>query len=905
MKKLLAVFLVLLIPVALFAQMGSITGHVKDASSGEPLVGANIIIRGTTIGAASGMDGYYKIPNVPAGSYTLQATFIGYKMVTKEVSVSSGVKAAIDFELEEDVIYGEAIAIIADRAKERETPVAFTNVRKVDMEQRLGSRDIPMVLNTTPSVYSTMQGGGAGDARINVRGFNQRNVAIMINGVPVNDMENGWVYWSNWDGVADATSSIQMQRGLSAVNLATPSIGGTMNILTDPTSQEAGTLLRQEVGNDGFFKTSFSASSGLINDKFAFNGLLVKKVGKGVIDKTWTDAWAYYFGAAWNVNANNRLELYAIGAPQRHGQNLYKQNIAVYSHDYAKDLSDYDNAAIEKFAEGGRTYNQNWGPVDPYYWGENAKQAWNGKTTNRYSKNYINERENFYHKPQVNLNWFTKWNDKLSQYTVLYYSGGKGGGTGTLGDFIWNYSTPTRTADWTANIEMNRGTLTRKGKDKIAGQSLAVIRNSRNNQWTIGAISKLNYKLSKSVNTLIGVDWRTAEIEHYREVRDLLGGDYWLKTADAFNPNQKVGLGEKVDYNFTNTVDWLGFFGQAEYSVARLTAYAMAGYSMIKYSHTNHFKMADNGKEIDLESDQIGGYQAKGGASYRLTHALNFYANLGYVSKVPIFDQVISDRTSTVAEDPENEKFISFEGGINWLGLSNTLSTKLNVYQTTWTDRANSVGVQNEDGSDALVFLTGLDALHQGVEFEIAYQPINLFRLDAAASIGNWQYLEDVSAEYKDYSNPDVDLQYSLYIKDIKVGDAPQTQFALSAAFYPVSGLMAQAVVRHYRDHYAGFDPLTRDDPNDRDQSWKTPDYTVIDFHATYTLPIDLGGAKLQVFGHLFNALDEIYVQDAVDNSAYNAYRVNGEIVNPHKADAAEVFLGLPRSFNVGLQLRY
>ena len=62
----------------------------------------------------------------------------------------------------------------------------------------------------------------------------------MINGVPQNDMENGWVYWSNWDGVGDATSSIQVQRGLSAVNLATPSIGGTMNIITDPTSFEKG-----------------------------------------------------------------------------------------------------------------------------------------------------------------------------------------------------------------------------------------------------------------------------------------------------------------------------------------------------------------------------------------------------------------------------------------------------------------------------------------------------------------------------------------------------------------------------------------------------------------------------------------------------------------------------------------
>ena len=109
-------------------------------------------------------------------------------------------------------------------------------------------------MNLVPSVYATNQGGGAGDARINVRGFNQRNVAVMINGIPVNDMENGWVYWSNWDGVADVTSSIQMQKGLSAQNLATPSIGGSMNIVTDAAALERGGSFKQEVGAWGFLK---------------------------------------------------------------------------------------------------------------------------------------------------------------------------------------------------------------------------------------------------------------------------------------------------------------------------------------------------------------------------------------------------------------------------------------------------------------------------------------------------------------------------------------------------------------------------------------------------------------------------------------------------------------------------
>ena len=288
---------------------------------------------------------------------------------------------------------------MASRADEK-TPVAYTTVTKEEMEIRLGSQDIPMSLNMTPSVYATGQGGGAGDARINVRGFNQRNVAVMINGVPQNDMENGWVYWSNWDGVGDATSSIQMQRGLSAVNLATPSIGGTMNIITDPASLEKGGKFKQETGNNGFLKTTLNYNSGLIGDKLALSGTIVRKTGDGLIDGTWTDAWAYYVGGSYAVSDDQRFELYAIGAPQRHGQNLYKQNIATYSQELAKDIgfddqgNGYDPTAFaedEKFeTEAGRFFNQNWAPVDESYTGQQYWYMYGARTTDRKIGNLLN-----------------------------------------------------------------------------------------------------------------------------------------------------------------------------------------------------------------------------------------------------------------------------------------------------------------------------------------------------------------------------------------------------------------------------------------------------------------------------------------------------------------------------------
>ena len=103
---------------------------------------------------------------------------------------------------------GQEIVVAADRTKLGETPVAFSDVPRAEMDRKLGSRDLPLFLDDTPGVYVTGQGGGSGDSRINLRRFDQRNVAVMINGVPVNDMENGWGYWSNFDGLGDATSSV-------------------------------------------------------------------------------------------------------------------------------------------------------------------------------------------------------------------------------------------------------------------------------------------------------------------------------------------------------------------------------------------------------------------------------------------------------------------------------------------------------------------------------------------------------------------------------------------------------------------------------------------------------------------------------------------------------------------------
>ena len=879
------------------AGAADIRGTVMDAATGEPLPVANLTVANTQLGAATGLDGSFTIFDVPRGAHRVVASYLGYESLERAVSIGAA-DVRLSFRLEPKVFSANEVTVLADRAVERVTPVAFTNVPKTRIQDELGSRDLPLVMNTAPSVYSTVQGGGAGDARVNVRGFNQRNVAIMINGVPVNDMENGWVYWSNWDGIGDASSSIQLQRGLSAVNLATPSIGGTLNIITDPSGMRRGIQVKQEAGSGSFYKTTLTASTGLINDRFALTLSGVRKIGDGVIDGTWTDAWAYYLASTFNINQRNRIELFAVGAPQRHGQNLYRQNIGAYSHEFAREVDDYDEAALDKFAEAdlGREYNENINSVSSSYDGQ---QAVGSDRFDRHDASFLNERENFYHKPQVNLNFYSQMTDGLLFSTVAYYSGGTGGGTGTLGDFTWDYSGPSRIADWDATIAVNRGNEDRKGNPKEAGVSNAILRNSRNNQWTIGAIAKLEYDYSEAVNLRVGIDWRTAEIEHYREVRDLLGGNYYVDDSSDFwsAEEQKRGLGDRVAYNFTNTVDWVGGFLQSEYAASGVSAYAMTGLSTNKYGYTNHFLADANNNELTAKSDNMVGYQVKGGGLMQLNDEVDVFANVGYVSKIPVFDGVIDDVGGAINEDPLNEKFTSFELGSSH--RTEIASIKLSVYATKWNDRTQTRTVRIDEDTEGLVSLTGLNALHRGFEAELAYKLNDYMRFDGACSIGDWHYTDDATGTYRPDDRSQEAEQYDFYVDDLKVGDAPQTQFAYGLSVYPVEGMKIQAVGKSFSNFYADFDPFDRTEPDERFQSWRAPSYTVFDLNASYRLPLGDSPIDARINLNVFNMLDEVYVQDALDNSPFNGF--DGD----HDADDAEVYLGLPRTFNLGLTVSY
>src|SRR5690606_20464117 len=227
-----------LITTTAFSQ-GTVTGSVVDGSMGQPLPGANITVKGSSTGTSTDFDGNFTL-NVNQDSGTVTVSYIGFIAQQVSYSLTNGTANIGTISLQPDAQELEGVVVVGsgliDLARDRVTPIAVSTIGVEEIQAKaVGNVEFPEILKNTPSVYVSNQSGGFGESQMFVRGFDQTNTAFLLNGQPINGMEDGKVYWSNWSGMSDIAQGIQIQRGLGSSKLAISSVGGTVNIVTKTT----------------------------------------------------------------------------------------------------------------------------------------------------------------------------------------------------------------------------------------------------------------------------------------------------------------------------------------------------------------------------------------------------------------------------------------------------------------------------------------------------------------------------------------------------------------------------------------------------------------------------------------------------------------------------------------------
>ncbi len=765
-----------------------------------------------------------------------------------------------------DTINLQEAVVKANFAQSSRSPLRLATLDARQMGLFAALRTYPELLGGIPGLYATSESGGYGDAKMNIRGFSQDNIAVLVNGIPISGLVSGGMYWNNWAGLCDATFAVQVQKGVGSSMLADGSVGGAVNIITESPSEEftieasfcgsawgasGGSLPGHCSVGGGPFKGCLKIGGGPIGHGWSMNLVASYTGGDGYVEATAVSSFAYMFNLAKTFRGGHRLIFTALGSPEQHGQRSSRLSAA--------EIGNY-----------GLQYSKNWGWRD-------------GKV--------FNLSRNRYFKPYFTLQHLCH-GGKLSMKNSVYLAIGNGGGrwTQTKGAGISSFTTDDGHIDWDAAIASNRNP---------DGSANSIISTYMAGHTQLGAIVSASYRICghwKIESGLHGQFYSTWERER---IDDLLGADWWyedyetesLAALAGRNPVKTVG-------DFIRTDNGKKILHGTAYAASSCTygkLSAELGASLFCSSNRRWDRYNYTGS--DIYSDKAAGVGSclKGGILWHPLRAHSFYINGGWYSRLPYSSVWFSSGNNEITRGVANEK--NTLGELGWRCVWESGNLELTAYAVYWQNKSlMSDKYRQADSEDARYMVTGLDALHCGVEVAAFRRIGRVAELEAFASVGDWRWRNDVSAIiYDDYSGTEKG-RVNVYCDNLPVADAPQTQIGASVKINAPYGFSAGADWRFNGRMYADFDPLTRTDPQDRSASYRIPSYHLLGASLKWekdfpTCRRSAQTLSLCLFVRGDNLLDITYIERGKDGESHNLETFRG-------------YWGFGRAFSFGLRVR-
>jgi hypothetical protein len=850
-----------------FAQ-GTVTGVVTDPELGGPLPGANVVETGTSNGAVTDFNGNFTL-EVSGNSGSIDISFLGFVDQTVRFTLTNGsanlgtlTMTADANTLAEVVLIGSGVV---DLAEDRKTPVAVSTITAAQIQSKTaGNREFVEAIQYTPSVYVSNQAGGFGDSQVFLRGFDQVNTAFLLNGQPINGMEDGRMYWSNWSGMADVASAVQVQRGLGSSKLAISSVGGTVNIVSKSTEKKEGGFVRMMAGNDSYFKGTVSYDTGVSDSGWAFSALVDHWQGhRKYAIGTAGQGQNYLFSVGYKPNDKHAFNLLLTGAPQWHDQNF--------------------SDSLEDYKELGEKQNSNSG----FFEGS------------RYT-----ERRNYYHKPVANLNWDYNINEMADLSTVLYASWGRGGGTGSLG----SSSNRIRVGGDGANQdEIDFDAIYANNAAAGVGNfgNSYHRRASVNNHNWYGVLSNLNLELSESWNVNLGIDGRTYTGDHFRQLNDLLGltsyqdnygtdrpSDYTFTNEYEADPwaalFSSAGEEDRYQYDYSETINYVGGFGQAEYASDGFSAFVQGAVSTQSYQREGRFVGTSGDGLGKSEKVSKTGYNLKGGLGQEIDKQNSLFFNAGFYSRQPFLDNIFKDiRNSNVLAFPfvENEEITGLETGYRL--QTNELRFNVDMYYTEWGNRFLSInGPELENGNFSTYRLTDVTQLHKGIEVDLEYRPKGAcYSLTAFGQTGRWEYRGTSPYTLQDDEASVFVEEGEINLTGARVGNAPQTQVGAGLNLDLMKNVSVDFNWIYNKDLYEFVDPSDVAEAafaGVKYQNERLNPYSLFDGGLTWNFKF--GDQKVQFRSNVYNLFNNGYV---------------------NQKDPYGYYLGIRRTYNASLRLNF
>ncbi|MCP4579969.1 MAG: TonB-dependent receptor, partial [candidate division Zixibacteria bacterium] len=750
----------------------TLSGVITDIETGEYVPGARIKVIDFDYVDVSDEQGGFELSGraFEDGDWVeLVITHIGYK--TQKTGIVSNSQSKFEIVLTPIILQGQDIIVTAARAKKGETPAAFTNMTGKEIEQAFWAQDTPMLLTSMPNVFAYSDAGnGIGYSYLKIRGFDQRRISVMLNGIPLNDAESHEVYWIDLPDFANSLQDIQVQRGVGSSLYGASSIGGTINLITNDFSAIPELKVETGYGSYNSKKLSISGNSGLINDSYVFYGRYSRIETDGYRDNSWSKMYSYFIGIA-RYDENMTWKLNTYGGPE-------EAHLA--------------------------------------YKGISGSQL----TTNRkYNELEFDDEIDHFNQPHYELIHDWKINDNLNLANTVYYFHGEGYynqfrsgkdmaeyNLGAFYDFnTWTMYTdaddrfPTEFYDNVDSLGNPQTDAT--GYYPLAETQTDLVRRKTVKEYDWGWNPTLKLKHNNGELTL-GSEMRIHSGHHFGEVR-------WASIyPQDFDPNHRY-------YEYKGKSNTLTIYVHEAYRLFnKLRVMVNAQYQR------HNYKLEDDKRYNVIFNRNYDYISPRAGFTYHYSENLNVFINASTASRQPAFKDIYDptdfwqnpvyrsanfnpaiDGWEFNGKELNPEKLLDIELGADFKHASDqfTFNSEINLYRMQMKDELIPYAGQIDDDGYA-VSGNAEKTLHQGIELSWNASIRNQITLN-----GNFSLNDDHFVDYIEYSWDGNPLDRS----DQRIGGFPEmlTNYRLGYAINDFGfGVGGRYVGKQYIDNGEEFE---------------------------------------------------------------------------------------------------
>ncbi|MFO7830077.1 MAG: TonB-dependent receptor, partial [Bacteroidales bacterium] len=667
MKRIGLIIFLFSITLTGFAQQ-TISGTVKN-QKGEPLVGANVAIKETYRGTATNTDGEFQISKLKSDSYTFIISYIGYQ--TLENTVNLDESKHLEFVLNPSNILTDDVIITATRAKS-DDPVSFTNINNKEIKENNFAQDIPYLLSRTPSIVSTSDAGtGVGYTYFRVRGTDLNRINVTVNGIPVNDAESHGVWFVNMPDLLSSVNNIQIQRGVGTSTHGAASFGATLNMQTKTYHKDAYAEINSFAGSFNTFRNSVGFGTGLINNKFTFDGRLSKVTSDGFIDRASSDLKSFYLSGAYHTN-----------------KSILKANIISGKEKTYQAWYGIPKVRLENDDEGMQRYFDHWLIDEEEY---NHMVNSDSRTYNFYT--YDNETDN-YQQDHYQLFYSYEVNPDFHINTALHYTRGRG--------YYEQYKKDRDFEDY----QLNNVTI---GNDTITSTDL--IQQKWLDNHFYGGIFSIDYK-QETFELTLGGGWNRYTGDHFGEV-------IWAQFASNGKMRHRwyEGNGDKKDLNVYSKLKY--------HFSSQLSTYLDLQYRKINYDITG---IDDDLRDI-TQSHDFNFFNPKLGFFYEINDLHSSFLTFAVANREPNRSNYTDADPNQPA--PTYETLYDTELGYNYNSTNQYL--KANLYYMYYIDQLVLTGEINDVGSAIMTNVD--ESFRLGLELSGGIRLLSKLHVDANVTL--------------------------------------------------------------------------------------------------------------------------------------------------------------------------